>query len=191
MANYRPNVAQELKQLFRELGPIESLLDYGAGNGWMLNQLLTTDIEIGEVTAVDVQERAEYFLDVTLYDGDRLPFDDQQFEATMAVDVLHHCPDPHASLRDAARVTRKYLVIKDHTYGTPVGFAALSVLDEVGNRKFGIPSRYRYQKDFTWDDVLREEGFEISRRVHPLPTHDGVLAVTNRLQCLSLYERTA
>lgn len=191
MANYRPNVARHLHQTLRELGPLESLLDFGAGNGWMLNQMLTADVSIGCATAVDVQERAEYFLSVETYDGQRLPFEDRSFDATMAVDVIHHCSDPRAALRDAARVTRRFLIVKDHTYRSKVGFATLSVLDELGNRKFGIPSRYRYQSRFTWDEVMAGEGFRLHRRSYPLPCHDGALSITDRLQCLAVYERIA
>ena len=60
MSNYRPNVARHLRDLIAELGPIGSLLDYGAGNGWMINQVLTADTEIDSATAVDVQPRAEF-----------------------------------------------------------------------------------------------------------------------------------
>ncbi len=189
MANYRSNVAEHLRGAVAELGPLESLLDFGAGNGWMLNQLLTAEVEVGTATAVDVQERAEYHMPVDLYDGVRLPFEDRSFDASMAVDVIHHCPDPAASLREAARVTRRFIILKDHTYRTPIGFGTLSVLDEIGNRKFGIPSRYRYQHDFEWDQILIEEGFEVCERQHPLPCHDGALSVTDRLQHLSVYQR--
>ncbi|MGE0309896.1 MAG: class I SAM-dependent methyltransferase, partial [Acidimicrobiia bacterium] len=186
MSNYRPNVARHLRQTLRDLGPLESLLDFGAGNGWMLNQMLTEDVSIGQATAVDVQTRADYYLPVELYDGERLPFDDRAFDATMAVDVFHHCHDPKAALRDAARVTRRFVIVKDHTYRSSVGFATLSVLDELGNRKFGIPSRYRYQSKFTWDDVMSDEGFRLRHRSHPVPCHDGPLSITDRLQCLTV-----
>ncbi len=191
MSNYRPNVARHLRDLIAELGPIGSLLDFGAGNGWMLSQVLTVDAQIDSAKAIDVQKRSEYHFPVELYDGDRLPFGDRSFDATMAVDVLHHCPDPAAGLREAARVTDRFIIIKDHTYRTPVGFATLSILDEIGNWKFGIPSRYKYQKDFSWDLVLAQEGFGVRHRVNPLPCHDGLLSFTDRLQCGVIYERTS
>ncbi len=190
MSNYRPNVARHLKHLITDLGPIDSLLDFGAGNGWMLSQLLTTDVRVNRAPAVDVQKRPQCHVPVRIYDGKRLPFDDRSFDATMAVDVLHHCPDPAAALRDAARVTRRFIVIKDHTYRSVAGFATLSLLDEIGNRKFGIPSRYQYQRDFSWDAVLAEEGFHVRHRVNPLPCHEGVLSVTDRLQYGAVYERS-
>jgi SAM-dependent methyltransferase len=190
VANYRRNVARHLREVIREIGPLDGLLDFGAGNGWMLNQLLTADVDVGTATAVDVQRRDEYHLPVELYDGERLPFDDRSFDATMAVDVIHHCADPEAALRDAARVTRRFIILKDHTYRSQVGFAILSALDEAGNRKFGIPSRHRYQSGFAWDAALIDAGFTLRQRVHPLPCHDGVLSFTDRLQCLAVFERT-
>lgn len=189
MANYRPNVARHLRSVLRDLGPIDSLLDFGAGNGWILNQMLTTEVLVGSARAVDVQRRDRYHMPVDLYDGDRLPFDDGEFDTSMAVDVIHHCPRPADALREIARVTRRYLVLKDHTFQGALGFVVLSALDEIGNRKFGIPNRYRYQRAFAWDDVLGREGFVVRKRVSPLPCHDGPLTITDRLQCLVVYER--
>jgi SAM-dependent methyltransferase len=41
-----------------------------------------------------------------LYDGTRLPFDDQSFDTVLSVQVLEHTPDPQALLTDMARVLR-------------------------------------------------------------------------------------
>lgn len=189
MANYRPNISRHLRTVLRDLGPIDSLLDFGAGNGWILNQMLTTEVLVGSARAVDVQRRDRYHMPVELYDGDRLPYEDRAFDASMAVDVIHHCVRPTDALRDIARVTRRFVVLKDHTFQGPFGFLVLSALDEIGNRKFGIPNRYRYQRAFSWDDVMAGEGFSVRMRMAPLPCHDGPLTLTDRLQFLAVYER--
>ncbi len=42
-----------------------------------------------------------------LYDGTRLPFEDESFDTVISVQVLEHTPDPHALVADMARVLRR------------------------------------------------------------------------------------
>jgi SAM-dependent methyltransferase len=190
MSDYRANVAEELASAIGGLGDLERFLDFGAGDGWMLDQVLAGTTNIGAAKAVDVQERKEaYHHHVDFYDGDTLPYPDRHFDGAMAVDVLHHAPEPERSLQDLARVVDGYLIIKDHTQGGPVGFATLAVLDEIGNRKWGIPSRYRYQRGWAWDEVLSDAGFDRVMRRHPLQVHGDIRSVTNRLQYLAVFQR--
>lgn len=189
MTRYRARVADSLAQRIRPLGPLETFLDFGAGDGEMLRSICDRVDTIGVARAVDVQIRPSARTTVELYDGVRLPFEDRAFTAAMAVDVLHHAPDPTAALRELVRVVDRYLIIKDHTYKNVIGFSVLAALDVKGNKRFGVPSRFRYQRGWEWDATLREAGFSMVGRDHPLTCHTGALAVTNRLQYLAVYER--
>jgi ubiquinone/menaquinone biosynthesis C-methylase UbiE len=42
--------------------------------------------------------------------AERLPFDDQSFDAAMAFSTIHHWPDPIAGLREMQRVARRVVV---------------------------------------------------------------------------------
>ena len=42
--------------------------------------------------------------------AESLPFDDQSFDAAMAVHTVHHWPDPIAGLREMQRVARRVVV---------------------------------------------------------------------------------
>src|SRR5262249_42317126 len=107
-----------------------------------------------------------------------------------AADVLHHCPDPRAALADMARCTGRWLLLKDHTYSGPAGYATLCFLDEIGNRRFHIPSLYKYQKHWTWSAWLEELGFRLVRRTYPARVHVGLMGrLTNHLQYVDLWER--
>jgi SAM-dependent methyltransferase len=137
-----------------------------------------------------VQPRTKTFVPVTLYPGDRLPFADRAFDLSYAVDVLHHCPQPRDSLKELARCTRRWLLLKDHTYRSFAGWWTLACLDELGNRRFGIPSPYRYMRNWEWFDVLTDAGFELRQRIHPAAVHPGGLGwATNHLQFVAVWER--
>lgn len=65
---------------------------------------------VGDVTAVDVEPSPEWEEDVGLRflvaDAERLPFDDESFDAIHSKDSLHHMDDPRAALGEYRRVLR-------------------------------------------------------------------------------------
>jgi SAM-dependent methyltransferase len=144
-----------------------------------------------EVVAVDVQPRARSFAPTVLYDGRRLPFEDRSFDLVSSIDVLHHCPDPRASMLEALRCSSRFFLLKDHTYDTVAGRVALAVLDEIGNRRYGVASPYHFQRGREWFPWIEGEGFVRRALIHPAPCHVGLLATTNHLQFVSLWERSA
>jgi len=146
--------------------------------------------QIGELTPVEVQARPNSFVVPTLYDGNKLPFADRSFDLVYSVDVLHHCPDPEASLRDLVRCSNRLVLLKDHTWRTRSGKWTLAVLDELGNRKFGIPCLYEYQHRWDWFNIIESEGFRLVRRIHPAVCHVGLMGrLTNALQFAALWKR--
>jgi SAM-dependent methyltransferase len=142
------------------------------------------------VTAIDVKPRQRSHHTVEIYDGVRLPFSDGEFDLVYAIDVVHHADDPFKLLAEMARCTRRYLLLKDHTWRTNAGWFALVVMDEAGNRRFGVHSVYKYQCGWEWNTVLDEAGLKQVERVHPLACHIRLLGwLTNGLQFLALWER--
>ncbi len=190
MNPYRQRILPILQQLLAERSPIGTTLDFGSGDGWFASHLLQKKC-IGPLTAIDVKRRDHVFLEPQLYDGSRLPFTDRAFDLCYSVDVLHHCPDPAASLRDLARCTNRLFVLKDHTWRTRAGRYGLAILDELGNRKFGIPCLYEYQYKWDWFPVMEDAGFRLVKLIHPAVCHTGLMGkLTNALQFAALWERT-
>jgi SAM-dependent methyltransferase len=188
MNPYRLRILEQLKAALAPLGPLDSALDFGSGDGFFAHSL-GAQTKIARITPVDVVERAQSFVRPQLYDGGRLPFGDRSFDLAYSIDVVHHCPDPMAALADLARCTRRWLLLKDHQHGGPVGNFTLAVLDELGNRRFDIPSPYRYQRDWQWVQWIEANGFVRRTFMHPMRCHTGLLALTNRLQFMGLWER--
>ncbi len=186
---YRGRILDEALQALAPLGELPRALDFGSGDGFFALEL-ARQARIGHITPVDVVQREHSWVQPELYAGDRLPFEDRSFDLVYAMDVLHHCPDPPAALADMARCTARYLMLKDHNQRGWLGAWTLAVLDELGNRRFGIPSPYRYQHDWSWVRWLESQGFARRHWRHPMLCHRGPLAVTNRLQFFGLWERT-
>ena len=189
MSRYRHRILAQIQDLIRPLGVLSSALDFGSGDGFFASQWKSNGL-VHAVTAVDVVERKSSIMVPILYDGVRLPFADRSFDLAYSVDVFHHCPDPPQAIADLSRCARRYLLIKDHTYRSAAGKFALATLDEIGNRKFGIPSPYLYQRRWDWIEQIEAGGWRRIALIHPMRCHTGILgAATNHLQFIGLWER--
>jgi SAM-dependent methyltransferase len=189
MTRYRQRILEKILQLIDPLGPLEAALDFGSGDGFFASQW-KNGRAVSSVTAVDVVERKTCLVVPTLYNGEHLPFPDNSFDLAYAIDVLHHCYDPPKALSDLARCSRKYLLIKDHTYQGRIGKLTLGLMDEIGNRRFGIPSPYLYQRGWSWIEQIESSEWRRLSLTHPMHCHTGVLgAATNGLQFIGLWER--
>jgi SAM-dependent methyltransferase len=189
ITSYRPRILQQLRESLAPL-QVARALDFGCGDGYFASEIGRLP-NIEQVVPVDVVERPASLVQPQLYDGARLPFDDGSFRLAYAIDVLHHCPDPIAAIDDMARCSSRYLLIKDHTYHTAAGKTLLALLDELGNRRFGIPSPYLYQRDWQWVEHIEARGWRRLELIHPMACHSGPLGLTNGLQWMGLWERQA
>jgi ubiquinone/menaquinone biosynthesis C-methylase UbiE len=97
-----------------------------------------------------------------LFDGKRIPFDDDTFDAVTLVDVLHHADDPIQLLRESRRVSRRSVLIKDHTRTGILADATLRFMDRVGNARHGVALPYKYFSREEWDQAFAEVGLSIA-----------------------------
>src|SRR6266498_3519662 len=80
------------------------VLDVGCGNGFIAHHLCAL---LGKsVVGIDVAKSTEAPIDYRQYDGARLPFADNSFDAVMLCYVLHHAQDVRAVLDEVGRVLR-------------------------------------------------------------------------------------
>lgn len=191
ISRYRYNVGKTLRELILDLGPISTALDFGAGDGqFALN--VSKIYSVRELIAIDVIQRKHSYYPVQLYDSARLPFDDDSFDLVYAVDSIHHCIDPINALHELMRCSRRYLILKDHIFWTKFDYMILVMLDELGNRRFGIKSSYRYQYAWNWIPEIRSGGFEWSSIIHPAHCERGPVGwIANKLQFFGVFESVA
>jgi len=188
MNPYRRRVWSMFQPLLDRIGQVDRTLDYGSGDGWFAHQVQSSG-RVKELVPVEVLKRDQVLVEPVLFDGVRLPFPDRAFDLAYAVDVIHHCPDPTASLRDLLRVTGTYFLLKDHTWNTTAGKCLLAVLDELGNRRFGVPCAYKHQRGWEWDATFKAEGFERVELIHPARCHVGGMWWVNRFEFIALWRR--
>jgi SAM-dependent methyltransferase len=157
--------------------PDSRVLDVGCGDG-LIDALVQERRADVKISGVDVVVRGNARIDVQVFDGYRLPFADASFDAVMFVDVLHHTVEPLDLLREAARVTRRWLVLKDHVQEGWLAGATLRFMDRVGNRRHGVTLPYNYWSHRRWQDAFAaiHAGVDVwSQRLHLYPWPASVL----------------
>lgn len=138
-----------------------SLLDVGCGDGeidrWILDRRADARIR-----GIDVLVRPDAKIEVTPFDGHEIPFPDDAFDGVMFVDVLHHSDDATALLREAHRVARRFVIIKDHRLNGFMAERTLRFMDDAGNERFGVSLPYNYWPHERWHATFLELGLSIA-----------------------------
>lgn len=98
--------------------PHRSLLEIGAGEGSILarlselgfaDELYAVEISSSGVEAI-AGRKIPRLVDVALFDGNHVPFDDGRFDVAVMSHVLEHVEHPRQLLYEAARVARHFFI---------------------------------------------------------------------------------
>ena len=108
-AELRKPDARIAEVIDRALGSAQTVVNVGAGTG-------SYEPANRQLTAVEpslemISKRSPTAAKAVRASADDLPFDDDSFDAAMAVLTIHHWPDKAAGLREMRRVTRGPLVL--------------------------------------------------------------------------------
>jgi len=166
--------AERLASLLAQvIPPNSSVLDVGSGDGRIDVLLLKQRADL-KVQGVEVTTRTQTEFPVTYFDGASLPFERQSFDIVMFVDVLHHTADPMVLLREAVRVARKGIVLKDHVLQGVLSGTRLRFMDYVGNARHGVALPFNYWTLEQWSEAeaqlgLRQKHGITDLKLYPWP----------------------
>ena len=168
-----------------------SVLDVGCGDGTIAGRIaqLRPDISI---QGVEVMVRPNCKVECRLFDGSKLPYPDASFDLCLFVDVLHHTQNPAILLREAVRVTRDFVLLKDHVDENILDDVTLRFMDWVGNRPHGVVLTYNYQSRKQWAAHfstcgLKEETWKQDVPLYPWPFQ---MVLGRKLHFISLLRKT-
>ena len=155
-------------------------LDIGCGAG-ELTEIIAEKRPLIRLTGVDVLKRihceSEKKFQYKNYDGKKLPFEDKSFEFSYLIDVLHHTDNPNALLAEAIRVTKHFILIKDHIAETRLDSWKLHMMDYVGNRSQQVYLPYHYLSKAEWENLFNNLHLKVEKKVEKLKIYNFLVSL--------------
>jgi SAM-dependent methyltransferase len=185
---------RRVRALARSIAPSlprnATVLDVGCGDGSLAEEIMRQRGDVS-IDGLEVSPRGNQPIPVRLFDGASLPLPDASRDVVLFADVLHHTHHAESLLREACRVARSAVVIKDHTADGVLAFPTLRFMDGVGNRRFGVPLPHLYLTWAEWQRLFDRLGVEVmavNRRIGLYPWPLGLffersLHFVARLSC--------
>ncbi|MEW6567015.1 MAG: methyltransferase domain-containing protein [Chloroflexota bacterium] len=149
-----------------------SVLDVGCGNGHLSSLVRSARPDI-TILGAEVISYPSPQIPTMLFDGRRLPCSAGAVDVVTLVDVLHHTCEPVAMLREAARVARERIIIKDHLAVSAFDRALLALIDWSGNALSGIPMPFSYWSREQWREAFGWAGLRERSWTEDLPLYRG------------------
>jgi len=143
----------------------DRLLEIGSGPGSVVKAFRAQGMD---VTALDIADNSiTDDLKPVIYDGSAMPFADKSFDISLLLTILHHTANPEEIIAEAARVSRRLIIIED-VYDTPFQAAYTKLTDKITNMEFiGHPHSNRSHAE--WLATFDRMGFILRRsEIHRL-----------------------
>jgi ubiquinone/menaquinone biosynthesis C-methylase UbiE len=150
--------------------PGSDILDVGTGDG-QIARLIAAQAPDTSVRGIDIMARPTSHIPVDIFDGQTIPHPDKSFDVVSFVDVLHHTDDPRILLKEAARVARKAVILKDPFSQNAVDHMTLRFMDWVGNAPHGVVLPYNYGSRADWENWYAEAGLGIETLSTDVPLY--------------------
>jgi SAM-dependent methyltransferase len=155
-----PRRLRVLSERLAPLIPSEArALDLGAGDGSLAEAILRCRPDIA-FRGLDVLVRPWTSIPVEPFDGSTIPAADGSFDVVLLVDVLHHASRPATLLAEALRVSRRFVILKDHLCEGFLATTTLTVMDRIGNARHGVALPGRYWSRRQWLEAFARIGVE-------------------------------
>ena len=136
------------------------LLDLGCGDGKISAMIMKESPKL-IVHGLDIKRRPQTEIPINIFDGRNLPLKEASVDSVLIIDVLHHTRNPKSLLQEAVRVSKRYIIIKDHFLNRIWDRFILQFMDWVGNRSQGVALPYNYWGEKRWREIWAELGLKI------------------------------
>lgn len=172
----------------------DRVLDIGSGFGALAEKIREEASVAGkeiDIQGIEKHPRGNEKVETLSFDGYEIPCEDRTYDVTILADVVHHEEDYMRLLKEAVRVTKKYLVIKDHTANGVLGHQRICFMDWAANNPYGVKCLYRYFSAKEWGEIYEALGVSVeheleSIRLYPEPFN---MIFGNSLQYLAVLRR--
>jgi len=142
----------KIQRISEYLSKKDKILDVGTGPG---SVCLLMQREGHNLTPLDVVDQTlSSEVEPLIYNGKKLPFDDNSFNTALILTVLHHTSNPKEILSEAKRVADKIIIVED-IYSNPIQKYLTFIVDSIVNMEFaGHP--HSNKSDTEWKTTFNK-----------------------------------
>jgi len=141
------------------------VLDFGCGLGhvgYLVSRDTGRDVEFYDVRKYPYPPEG---VEIKVFDGKTIPCEKGEFDTTLVVFVLHHTSDPETSLREVARVSKRYILVCEDFMESKGEMIVEAFKDVITN--FFLPHmtmQYRIEKD--WEKIFHDMRLTIEKKTY-------------------------
>lgn len=167
-----------------------SVLDVGCGDGRVASLIQQKDPTV-RAHGLDIHSSTSCQIEYMLFNGKTFPVGDSSVDVCMFVDVLHHTLNISSLLMEARRVSRRYVLIKDHVCEGALDRAVLSMMDWWGNRPLDNNLPYNFKGRDAWAKIFSACSFRTARWIEDVPVYSPLFswAFGRNMHCIVLLEK--
>jgi ubiquinone/menaquinone biosynthesis C-methylase UbiE len=138
----------------------EKILDIGAGTCNITEILIK---ENKKVIPLDIKNLScVSSIKPLIYDGNKIPFEDDYFDTALIICVLHHTNNQEALLKEAKRVAKNVIVIED-IYKNRFHYFVTKIFDTLINLDWENP--YKTKSDKEWKETFKKLNFKLKKSI--------------------------
>ncbi len=139
------------------IGPNDKVLDVGSGNGvmaWEFKKKIGCDIICTDILNY-IQVKLPF---IKMNDPCKLPFQDNEFDLVMLIDMLHHTDDSTQKMliTESKRIGKSILIFE--TRPTLKAMILDHILNFIHEKNMNIPLNFK--NEFYWKKILDGVGFK-------------------------------
>lgn len=147
-------------ELARVIPPNSKVLDVGCGDG-TIDQAVMARSEGVMYEGIDVLARPTCAIPFNKYDGKTFPHADRSFDVVQFIDMLHHTDNIEELFGEAVRVSKRFVILKDHSFSNRFEHAVIKWMDWVGNAPHGVRLPYNFKDLAYWRRLADKHGLEV------------------------------
>ncbi len=145
-ACWKFDAARKLRWMNKWLSYMGRHIEIGSGPGSVLDVMRQHNYRVYGLDIRDTSFRED--LRPVLYDGHTMPFHHKAFDTALLPTILHHTPDPDHIIMEAARISKRVIIIEDVYEGRVMEWLTKR-FDSLMNLEFkGHPHSNRTDKDW-------------------------------------------
>ena len=151
---YNPVYKKRLAEIVASLCEENSyILDFGCSDGCTAKMIMELKPSLN-IVGVDIQCNGTAQIPRTIYDGKKIPYPDNTFDIVLSLDVLHHTEEMASLIEEMKRVSRKYIIIKDHMVYSTYSRWLVGLSDFVSNVPYGINCAFNFPTPEQWNEMF-------------------------------------